>query len=114
VLIGISNNTTNPSAFKAKGAVQLYSRDRGVSQPIEGHAAGFIEISQDGHQKVTKLFMLSARCDWYQGMFTSAVISPITINPNFVFSYVLLRSTTPLLILCLSRKPWMSTSHLKQ
>jgi clathrin heavy chain len=29
-------------------ATQLYSKDR---QPIEGHAAAFAEISQDGHQK---------------------------------------------------------------
>jgi clathrin heavy chain len=49
VLIGISGNTTNPSAFKVKGAMQLYSRDRGVSQPIEGHAAAFAKISQEGH-----------------------------------------------------------------
>jgi clathrin heavy chain len=56
VLIGISGNTTNPSAFKVKGAMQLYSRDRGVSQPIEGHTAAFAEISQDGYQKPTKLF----------------------------------------------------------
>jgi clathrin heavy chain len=56
VLIGISGNTANPSAFKIKGSMQLYSRDRGVSQPIEGHAAAFAEIKQDGHQKPTKLF----------------------------------------------------------
>jgi len=61
VLIGISGNTTNPSAFKVKGAMQLYSRDRGVSQPIEGHAAAFAEISQEGHQKPTKLFTFSVR-----------------------------------------------------
>ncbi|CAL1714910.1 unnamed protein product [Somion occarium] len=29
VLIGISGNTTNPSAFKVKGSMQLFSRDRG-------------------------------------------------------------------------------------
>jgi hypothetical protein len=61
VLIGISGNTTNPAAFKVKGAMQLYSRDRGVSQPIEGHAAAFAEISQDGHQKPTKLFLFAVR-----------------------------------------------------
>jgi clathrin heavy chain len=61
VLIGISGNTTNPAAFKVKGAMQLYSRDRGVSQPIEGHAAAFAEINQDGHQKPTKLFSFSVR-----------------------------------------------------
>jgi hypothetical protein len=61
VLIEISGNTTNPSAFKVKGAMQLYSRDGGVGQPIEGHAATFAEISQEGHQKPTKLFTFSVR-----------------------------------------------------
>ena len=61
VLIGISGNSTNPSAFKVKGSMQLYSRDRGVSQPIEGHAASFAEIKQDGHQMPTKLFTFAVR-----------------------------------------------------
>ena len=61
VLVGISGNTTNPSAFKVKGAMQLYSKERGVSQPIEGHAASFAEIKLDGHQHVTKLFTFSVR-----------------------------------------------------
>ncbi|KAF8920783.1 clathrin heavy chain 1 [Mucidula mucida] len=61
VLIGISGNTTNPSAFKVKGSMQLYSRDRGVSQPIEGHAAAFAEVKLDGHQKPTKLFSFAVR-----------------------------------------------------
>ncbi|EAU90123.2 clathrin heavy chain 1 [Coprinopsis cinerea okayama7 len=61
VLIGISGNTTNPSAFKVKGSMQLYSRERGVSQPIEGHAAAFAEIKLDGHQKPTKLFTFAVR-----------------------------------------------------
>ncbi|KIM68076.1 hypothetical protein SCLCIDRAFT_1209460 [Scleroderma citrinum Foug A] len=61
VLIGITGNTTNPSAFKVKGAMQLYSRDRGVSQPIEGHAASFAELNLDGHQHVTKLFTFAVR-----------------------------------------------------
>ncbi|KZT09895.1 clathrin heavy chain 1 [Laetiporus sulphureus 93-53] len=61
VLIGISGNTTNPSAFKVKGSIQLYSRERGVSQPIEGHAAAFAELKLDGHQKPTKLFTFSVR-----------------------------------------------------
>ena len=61
VLIGISSNSTNPSAFKVKGAMQLYSRERGVSQPIEGHAASFAEIKLDGHQSITKLFTFAVR-----------------------------------------------------
>ncbi|KAK7016226.1 Clathrin heavy chain [Paramarasmius palmivorus] len=61
VLIGISGNNNNPSAFKVKGSMQLYSRDRGVSQPIEGHAAAFAELKLDGHQKPTKLFTFTVR-----------------------------------------------------
>ncbi|KAI0044509.1 clathrin heavy chain 1 [Auriscalpium vulgare] len=61
VLIGISGNTTNPSGFKVKGAMQLYSRERGVSQPIEGHAAAFAEVKLDGNQHVSKLFTFSVR-----------------------------------------------------
>jgi clathrin heavy chain len=61
VLIGITSNTTNPSAFKVKGAMQLYSRDRVVSQPIEGHAAAFSELKLDGCTKPTKLFSFAVR-----------------------------------------------------
>jgi clathrin heavy chain len=59
VLVTISGNAANPS--EVKGAMQLYSRDRGVSQPIEGHAAAFAELKQDGHQNVTKLFTFAVR-----------------------------------------------------
>ena len=31
VLVGIAGNTTNPSAFKVKGAIQLFSLEIGVS-----------------------------------------------------------------------------------
>ncbi|KAH7905761.1 peptide-In-groove interactions link target proteins To the B-propeller of clathrin, partial [Hygrophoropsis aurantiaca] len=61
VLIGIAGNTTNPSAFKVKGAMQLYDRERGYSQSIEGHAASFAEIKLDGCQNVTKLFTYAVR-----------------------------------------------------
>jgi len=61
VLIGISGNTTNPSAFKIKGSMQLYSREQGVSQPIAGHAASFAKMKQDGHQTGTKLFTFAVR-----------------------------------------------------
>ncbi|KAL8278246.1 hypothetical protein RQP46_009419 [Phenoliferia psychrophenolica] len=61
VLIGISSNTTNPAGFKVKGAMQLYSRERGVTQPIEGHAASFAEIRLDGATSDTKLFAFAVR-----------------------------------------------------
>ena len=62
VLIGISGNSTSPSSFKIKGFMQLYSRERGVSQPIEGHAASFTEMKLDGHQKPTKLSLSHQAC----------------------------------------------------
>ncbi|KZS94509.1 clathrin heavy chain 1 [Sistotremastrum niveocremeum HHB9708] len=61
VLIGISGNTGNPSAFKIRGSMQLYSRERGVSQPIEGHAAAFAELRLDGNAKPTSLFTFAVR-----------------------------------------------------
>lgn len=61
VLVGISGNTANPSAFKVKGSIQLYSRERGVSQPIEGHAAAFTELKLDGNSTSSKLFTFSVR-----------------------------------------------------
>ena len=45
-------------AFSRK---KLYSRERRVSQPIEGHAAAFAEVKLDGHQKPTKLFTFAVR-----------------------------------------------------
>ncbi|KAG8907666.1 hypothetical protein FRB99_002744 [Tulasnella sp. 403] len=60
VLIGIAGNT-NPAGFKVKGAMQLYSKDRGVSQPIEGHAAAFAELKIDGSSVPTKLFTFAVR-----------------------------------------------------
>ncbi|KAI3390877.1 hypothetical protein diail_8455 [Diaporthe ilicicola] len=43
------------------GQMQLYSRDRGISQAIEGHAAGFGTIRLDGAPADTKLFTFSVR-----------------------------------------------------
>jgi clathrin heavy chain len=60
VLVGIAGNT-NPAGFKVKGAMQLYSRERGVSQPIEGHAAAFAELKLDGAPNPTKLFTFAVR-----------------------------------------------------
>jgi clathrin heavy chain len=61
VLIGISGNTANPSAFKVKGSMQLYSHERGVSQLIKGHTAAFAEVKLDSNQHVTKLFTFAVR-----------------------------------------------------
>ena len=61
VLVGISGNTTNPAAFKIKGGIQLFSKERGVSQMIEGHAASFAELQMEGSPALTSLFAFSVR-----------------------------------------------------
>jgi hypothetical protein len=43
------------------GAMQLYSRDRGISQAIEGHAAAFGTLRLEGAPSDTKVFTFSVR-----------------------------------------------------
>ncbi|ROT37186.1 hypothetical protein SODALDRAFT_190859 [Sodiomyces alkalinus F11] len=43
------------------GAMQLYSKDRGISQAIEGHAAAFGTVRLEGAPADTKLFTFSVR-----------------------------------------------------
>jgi clathrin heavy chain len=43
------------------GAMQLYSKDKNVSQPIEGHAAVFAEIKLEGSSIPTKVFAFAVR-----------------------------------------------------
>lgn len=43
------------------GNMQLYSRDRSISQAIEGHAAAFAEIRLEGAASDTKLFTFAVR-----------------------------------------------------
>ncbi|KAF9164736.1 hypothetical protein DFQ27_007414 [Actinomortierella ambigua] len=56
LLVGISSQNG-----RVVGAMQLYSRDRGVSQAIEGHAAAFAELKLDGASSPTKLFTFAVR-----------------------------------------------------
>lgn len=56
VVVGISQ----PQG-RVIGNMQLYSRDRGISQAIEGHAAAFAEIKLEGAANPTKLFTFSVR-----------------------------------------------------
>ena len=60
VLVGIATNPS-PDGFKVKGSLQLYSKERGVSQPIEGHAAAFATINLEGSSVETKLFTFANR-----------------------------------------------------
>ncbi|KAF9319670.1 hypothetical protein BG003_008470 [Podila horticola] len=56
VLVGISSQNG-----RVAGAMQLYSKARGVSQPIEGHAASFAELKLDGANSPSKLFAFAVR-----------------------------------------------------
>ncbi|KAG5460017.1 MAG: hypothetical protein BJ554DRAFT_7986, partial [Olpidium bornovanus] len=51
----------NQKQGRVVGAMQLYSKERGVSQPIEGHAASFAEIVLEGGVAPTKLFTFAVR-----------------------------------------------------
>ena len=59
VLVGIAGNTSD--CVQIQGAMQLFSIERSVSQPIEGHAAAFAELKLDGHQFPAKLFTFAVR-----------------------------------------------------
>lgn len=41
--------------------MQLYNKDRGVSQPLEGHAASFATLSLDPSAQANRLFAFAVR-----------------------------------------------------
>jgi hypothetical protein len=43
------------------GRMQLYSIERKVSQPIEGHAAAFTQFKLEGNKKSSTLFSFAVR-----------------------------------------------------
>jgi clathrin heavy chain len=56
VCVGISQQQG-----RVVGAMQLYSKDRGISQAIEGHAAGFGTLRLEGAPADTKVFTFAVR-----------------------------------------------------
>ncbi|KEZ46366.1 putative clathrin heavy chain [Scedosporium apiospermum] len=56
VTVGISQKQG-----RVRGDMQLYSRDRGISQAIEGHAAGFGTLRLEGASQDTKVFAFAVR-----------------------------------------------------
>lgn len=50
-----------PQQNRVVGAMQLYSVDRKVSQPIEGHAAAFGDFKVEGNTKPSTLFCFAVR-----------------------------------------------------
>uniref|UniRef100_A0A4D5R957 Clathrin heavy chain n=2 Tax=Scolopendra TaxID=41364 RepID=A0A4D5R957_SCOVI len=56
LLIGISAQQN-----RVVGAMQLYSVERKVSQPIEGHAAAFAQFKMEGNPELSTLFSFAVR-----------------------------------------------------
>ena len=56
VLVGISQQQG-----RVVGSIQLYSRERGISQFIEGHAAAFASVQVEGSPLEHKLFTFAVR-----------------------------------------------------
>ncbi|KAF5246849.1 hypothetical protein FANTH_6711 [Fusarium anthophilum] len=56
VVVGISSQQG-----RVVGAMQLYSKDRGISQAIEGHAAAFGTLRLEGAPQDTKFFSFAVR-----------------------------------------------------
>lgn len=67
LLVGIS-----AQQHKVVGNMQLYSVDRGVSQPIEGHAAGFAQFKMQGNSEESILFSFAVRNAAGQGKVSPA------------------------------------------
>ncbi|NXF95770.1 CLH1 protein, partial [Eubucco bourcierii] len=79
LLIGISAQQN-----RVVGAMQLYSVDRKVSQPIEGHAAAFAEFKIEGNAKPSTLFCFAVRSPAGGKLHIIEVGQPATGNQPFV------------------------------
>lgn len=71
VVVGISQKEG-----RVAGTMQLWSRDRGMSQHIEGHAAAFGSLKVDGQPAEYKLFTFAVRTA------TGAKLHVVEIDPN--------------------------------
>ncbi|XP_077730807.1 clathrin heavy chain 2 isoform X4 [Canis aureus] len=79
LLIGISAQQN-----RVVGAMQLYSVDRKVSQPIEGHAAAFAEFKSEGNTKPATLFCFAVRSPTGGKLHIIEVGQPAAGNQPFV------------------------------
>uniref|UniRef100_A0A8C5CK67 Clathrin heavy chain n=1 Tax=Gadus morhua TaxID=8049 RepID=A0A8C5CK67_GADMO len=78
LLIGISAQQN-----RVVGAMQLYSVDRKVSQPIEGHAAAFGEFKVEGNTTASTLFCFAVRSQAGGKLHIIEVGQPATGNQPF-------------------------------
>lgn len=77
------------------GAMQLYSVDRKVSQPIEGHAAGFAQFKMEGNTEESTLFCFAVRGQ--AGGKVRTIFEKCSVES---FSYFLFREDVQLCVLC--------------
>lgn len=78
-LVGI---TSNP-AGGIRGNMQLFSKARNVSQPLEGHAATFGTIRLDGAQTDTKLFAFAVKSSSGEAKINIVEVDHNASNPAF-------------------------------
>jgi len=79
LLIGISAQQN-----RVVGAMQLYSVERKVSQPIEGHAAAFVQFRMEGNPADSTLFCFAVRSAQGGKLHVIEVGSPPSGNQPFV------------------------------
>lgn len=78
LLIGISAKDN-----RVAGAMQLYSVDRKVSQPIEGHAAAFTQFKCEGNSELSTLFCFANRSQQAGKLHIIEVGQPATGNQPY-------------------------------
>lgn len=78
-MVGI---TSNP-AGGIRGNMQLFSKARNVSQPLEGHAATFGTIRLDGAQTDTKLFAFAVKSSSGEAKINIVEVDHNASNPAF-------------------------------
>uniref|UniRef100_A0A1I7TNL3 Clathrin-link domain-containing protein n=1 Tax=Caenorhabditis tropicalis TaxID=1561998 RepID=A0A1I7TNL3_9PELO len=78
VLIGISAKDS-----RVVGSMQLYSTERKVSQPIEGHAASFVRFKVNGNHNPSNLLCFSVKTDQGGKLHIIEVGTPVAGNTPF-------------------------------
>lgn len=78
LLVGISAQQQ-----RVVGAMQLYSVERNVSQPIEGHAATFVPFQIEGNKSPSNIFAFSVRNQTGGKLHIIEVGAPAEGNTNF-------------------------------
>lgn len=72
------------------GRMQLYSVERKVSQPIEGHAAAFTQFKLEGNKKPSTLFSFAVRGPQGGKVNRNITLSLLTLSLFYVFFFLFL------------------------